>query len=669
MPGFKTLRIFKSCMKDSKSEGGKRGSGIETLDPLRNSSSSCTAPSSSSSASIIEDTEENENFKRRKTMKYELEANSSPYSTESNKGPTESTDSCVSEKKPGHVKEITVDLNKRDSSETVNSHSVKINKVPGTSSEEGDNDETNTESVSSSIADSSCDEENEDKKEEYENIFDGLSKEEKEILMLKEEYKDFDIEEIESRLAEAEKAISNNSSLADNPVVASYADITNQLIAKINFLKMTTVDVLTNHEFVSSFTQKQIVLMIVTIACSNFLSPVSNIGFLPAVQEVAETFGVSIQTINNSNAMYTAIMAFSPCIFAPLSDIFGRKTIFTMCAVGLMFGSFGTALAPNIYLFFVFRGLASLFGNAISIGGCMIGDVIPANKRGKFLGYALVGTQLGPTIGPVIGGLCVHLLSWRFIFGFNFLVGLVLLFLCVFCLRETYQPAAEPTKEAKKRYDPFSVIKVFMLWPFALIAYVSMVIVFNMFCLVTPIRTVLNPRFGLDSALEASIFFVPAGSGLVIGSLVGGTYSDYILRKLKERRNGISRPEDRLVAPFIALFLILPVTMLIYGWSLEKKAGGMALPMVCLFIVGFAQAIAFPGINAYCLECIPEKKSAGLASNYFARFMGGAVASATCKLEIDAIGIGYASTISALLLVSGSLVLLFLFYFGERLRS
>ncbi|GME87651.1 unnamed protein product [[Candida] boidinii] len=219
MPGFKTLRIFKSYMKDSKSEGGKRGSGIETLDPLRNSSSSCTAPSSSSSASIIEDTEENENFKRRKTMKYEPEANSSPYSTESNRGSTESTDSCVSEKKPGHVKEITVDLNKRDSSETVNSHSVKINKVPGTSSEEGDNDETNTESVSSCIADSSCDEENEDKKEEYENIFDGLSKEEKEILMLKEEYKDFDIEEIESRLAKAEKAISNNSSLADNPVL------------------------------------------------------------------------------------------------------------------------------------------------------------------------------------------------------------------------------------------------------------------------------------------------------------------------------------------------------------------------------------------------------------------------------------------------------------------
>ncbi|GME66550.1 unnamed protein product [[Candida] boidinii] len=666
MPGFKIFRKFnRSSIEDSIGEKKKRDSGAETIKDLKGSSSSCTVSSSSSPASSIKESKETENNKRRKTMKYKPEAKQPPYSNESNKESIESTDSSVSKRKPRNAMEITLTLDERDSSETVTSHSHEIETNSGIPSEERDTRETETEEINNSVGFRSCVGEIQDD----DDFFGGLSNEEKEILLLKTQYKDFNINEIESHLAEAEKAINENYLLVDNAVVATYADITNQLIAKIKFLKMTSIAVHTNYEFVSSFTQRELVLMIITIACSNFLSPVSNVGFLPAVQEVADTFGVSIQTINISNAMYTGIMALSPCIFAPLSDIFGRKAIFMWCAAGLMLGSCGTALSPNIYLFFIFRAISSLFGNAISIGGCMIGDVVPARKRGKFLGYALVGTQLGPTIGPVIGGLCVHLVSWRYIFGINFIIGLIILSLCIFFLRETYQPAAEPTNKVRKRYDPLAVIKVFRCWNFVLIAFVSMVIVFNMFCLVTPIRSVINPRFGMNSALEASIFFVPAGLGLVIGSLIGGVFSDYILKKRGEKCNGTTTPEDRLYAPCFALLVVLPATMIVYGWTLEYAAGGIAVPIVCMFIAGFGQALAFPGINAYCIECIPEKKSSALASNYFARFVGGAVASAVCKLEIDEIGIGLTSTISAIFLVIGFSVLLILIKFGEKLRS
>jgi hypothetical protein len=53
----------------------------------------------------------------------------------------------------------------------------------------------------------------------------------------------------------------------------------------------------------------------------------------------------------------------------------------------------------------------------------------------------------------------------------------------------------------------------------------------------------------------------------------------------------------------------MPVCMLVYGWSVEKAKGGIALPVIFMFLQGIAQLFCFPALNTYCLD-VNQKRSA-----------------------------------------------------------
>jgi len=120
-----------------------------------------------------------------------------------------------------------------------------------------------------------------------------------------------------------------------------------------------------------------------------------------------------------------------------------------------------------------------------------------------------------------------------------------------------------------------------------------------MYCLVTPIRYVLDPRFQLTTPLQAGFFYLAPGTGYVLGTFFGGTYADRIVKRWIKKR-GKRLPEDRLRAGLIPFFLVLPGTILIYGWSVEKEKGGIPVPVLAMFFNAFAQLLIFPSVNTYC---------------------------------------------------------------------
>jgi len=94
--------------------------------------------------------------------------------------------------------------------------------------------------------------------------------------------------------------------------------------------------------------------------------------------------------------------------------------------------------------------------------------------------------------------------------------------------------------------------------------------------------------------------------------------------------------------------------MLIYGWSVEKRVGGIALPVVMMFLQGVAQLFCFPSLNTYCLDVMQGRSAEVVAGNYFMRYMFAAAGSAACLPAVRAIGVGWFSTISAGFLVAGA---------------
>jgi hypothetical protein len=109
--------------------------------------------------------------------------------------------------------------------------------------------------------------------------------------------------------------------------------------------------------------------------------------------------------------------------------------------------------------------------------------------------------------------------------------------------------------------------------------------------------------------------------------------------------------------------------MLIYGWSVEKRVGGIALPVIMMFLQGVAQLFCFPSLNTYCLDVMQQCSAEVVAGNYFMRYIFAAAGSAACLPAVRAMGVGWFSTISAFCLVVGAVATYFTAEYGKGWRD
>ena len=58
----------------------------------------------------------------------------------------------------------------------------------------------------------------------------------------------------------------------------------------------------------------------------------------------------------------------------------------------------------------------------------IIGDVVSPRDRGRYMGLFGAMFAVATVIGPLIGGLCVTYLSWRWVFYINLPLGILALF-------------------------------------------------------------------------------------------------------------------------------------------------------------------------------------------------------------------------------------------------
>ena len=77
----------------------------------------------------------------------------------------------------------------------------------------------------------------------------------------------------------------------------------------------------------------------------------------------------------------------------------------------------------------VFRALQGLGGGGLMVGAqTIIGDVVSPRDRGRYMGLFGAMFAFATVIGPLIGGLCVDYLSWRWVFYINLPLGILALF-------------------------------------------------------------------------------------------------------------------------------------------------------------------------------------------------------------------------------------------------
>lgn len=338
------------------------------------------------------------------------------------------------------------------------------------------------------------------------------------------------------------------------------------------------------------------------LAVCGFLAPVSSTAVLSAIPEVAKTYDTSGTIINVSNALYLIFMGLSPCFWGPLSQVYGRRWICVASAFLFTIMSIGTALAPNLAAFFIFRMLTAFQGTSfLIVGTSCIGDIFTPTERGTALSVFLSGTLIGPCLAPLLGGAIVTYISWRNIFWMQTALGGFATILVLFLLPETIPskgidalrelPRAKRTAHILHQINPARVTVLLFSYPNLLInGLASSSLVWNMYSLLTPIRYVLNPRFHLTSPWQSGLFFVAPGCGYLLGTFFGGRASDWVVKRYIAKRNH-RVAEDRLLTVLPAMGVVIPACILVYGWSVDKAVGGIPLPVIAMFVQGFAQLL------------------------------------------------------------------------------
>jgi len=102
------------------------------------------------------------------------------------------------------------------------------------------------------------------------------------------------------------------------------------------------------------------------------------------------------------------------------------------------------------------------------------------------------------------------------------------------------------------------------------------------------VQDVIIPTFhdiyDLSSSTIGLTFLAP-GIGYLIGSVVGGRYSDYVLAKYESEHNGSSYPEVRLNSIWIGSILV-PISYCAFGWMLHFKIN-LIFRIIAMFLGEF----------------------------------------------------------------------------------
>lgn len=200
---------------------------------------------------------------------------------------------------------------------------------------------------------------------------------------------------------------------------------------------------------------------------------------------------------------------------------------------------------------------------------------------------------LGPAIGPIVGGVMVQEVNWRWLFYVMSILNGIIVTLFILFLPETHCQTLLTRKANRLRVstgEPYHaehesgaptlanrlqvalVRPTLMLFTQPAIQLCGLIMGFQFGLLYIALSTFssLWTKQYKQSSTASGLHYLAIVTGYVIALQVGGWATDRIWARLKAKNAGETRPEYR-VPMMIPGVVLMPVGLLWYGWAAEKR--------------------------------------------------------------------------------------------------
>ena len=295
-----------------------------------------------------------------------------------------------------------------------------------------------------------------------------------------------------------------------------------------------------------------------------FLAAADQTLLATATPSIAAELGGLRDTTWVSVAYLIAITATVP-LYGRLGDRYGRRDTLLVALAVFCAGSAACGLAVSLGMLVAARVLQGLGGGGLMVTAqSLIGELVPPRERARFQAYFASVFTLANVGGPLIGGLVVHHVGWRWLFLVNLPLCLIAGWRLLRLPRGSGNPAATPA-------DPLGAL--------AFASAVTVSLVWASFA---------GYRFGWTS---------PTGLILAIGSAV--LWAVVITREL--RRPDPFLPIELLrersirylcltivsfASCLFALIFFLPILTQIGHGADARQSGALLLPMTLGIVAG-----------------------------------------------------------------------------------
>ena len=324
--------------------------------------------------------------------------------------------------------------------------------------------------------------------------------------------------------------------------------------------------------------------------------------YLPSLPQLASFFetNASMTQLTLTTAMIG--LALGQLLLGPLSDKFGRKKPLIISLIIYIISTVLIVFSPNIETMIVLRVIQGLSSaGSVVISRAVATDLYRGREMTRFFGLLMTINGLAPIISPILGSLLLEYISWKGVFVFLALIGVIVLIFS-FRLKESLSVENRLQGSIFSTFLTFGVIiknRLFMSY-----VGIQSFLLGSMFAYIAASPFILQSFYGL-SAFIFSLCFGANGAALVIGANVGG--------KLPNRKALAIGVLAFLVA---ALYTI--AVLIIQPYWLFVEIGFFAM----LLLMG----ITFPAISSLAMES--ERQYAGSASallGFAPFFLGGVV--------------------------------------------